>query len=234
MKAYKTMEIEAKYSLDSKSEFDFWTHFFDSGYALGDWVKDAKTDMSKRMRSYYYDTDDKALRGIHSSIRIRKENSSWVLTVKQDVTQDRAVSNRLEWEWIVAGDMIDAGSLKTFPDILRVFLEHKSESDESLGGIMTACRNKELQEHAEISFERRLCHCHKHEEAEIEWAIDRGYFVASDGDRRLFAEMEFELKKGNEADLASFIEGLKQVHHLVPETQSKLARCLSFVEAKEH
>lgn len=274
------MEIEAKFKLEDPAALQFWKYCFEHEQNFGGWVRSGKNEGVKRMRSFYFDTADEDLARQRAGLRLRQENETWILTLKQTLRQDQALSERHEWECFWSGEipedvLCQETSLKaaqsegllesvhhhlgsasaqdgaklepafhepqtkslsasgqrhlqlSFTEEVLCSMAEISKSDEALRQLCERVEGKELQLVAAVTFERQLTLLEK-DLAKVEWALDRGAFLNSRGEQRPFAEMEAEIKAGNEADLADLLEIFRQKYPLEAERRSKLERALAF------
>lgn len=226
------MEIEAKFKLEDPAALQFWKYCFEHEQNFGGWVRSGKNEGVKRMRSFYFDTADEDLARQRAGLRLRQENETWILTLKQTLRQDQALSERHEWECFWSGEIPEdvpsqGTSTMAFTEKVLLSLAETGKSDEALRQLCERVEGKELQLVAAVTFERRLTLLEK-DLARIEWALDRGAFLNSRGEQRPFAEMEAEIKAGDEADLADLLEIFRQKYPLEAERRSKLERALAF------
>lgn len=226
------MEIEAKFKLEDPSALQFWMHCIEHEQNFGGWVRHDRDDGIRRMRSFYFDTAEEDLAKQRAGLRLRQENETWILTLKQTLRQNQAVSERHEWECVwrgeLPGQILKYGtSPLAFTEKVLLSLAETGESDEALRQLCEQVEGKRLQIVAAVDFVRRLTLLEK-DQAKIEWALDRGAFLNSLGEQRPFAEMEAEIKAGDEADLADLLEIFRHKHPLEAERRSKLERALTF------
>lgn len=128
----------------------------------------------------YFDTPDEALRKAGLSLRVRRAGDGFVQTVKAQGNGGAGLFDRDEWEWPVAGAEPDLGRLWETP--ARAVINGQPVS-----------RTVEAEASRSIWMLR-------HEDSSIELVIDEGR-IAGNGAEQAIAEVEIELKQGDEAAL---------------------------------
>lgn len=185
-------EIELKYGLDDDIQFSDLLAGMRRTYP-GNWQEIS-------MRTYYYDTSDKALSSKHWTLRIRLENNVAVLTLK---TPGVGLS-RCEWE-------LPEGEI---PDDLPQLVD--------MGAPKELLNLKPLQILCGARFLRHCCTI-EIPGGKVELALDQGILLG--GTKELpFWELEAELKQGEPQALTAWCEELAKTWNLHEETRSKFVR----------
>lgn len=157
------------------------------------------------METTYYDTPDLKLSFHQWTLRRRLENGVSVCTFKKPLED----GSRGEWE--VTGDNIMQAVMELCQagatwELMRA----------TAGGLMPLCGAKFT----------RLAKTLELETCTVELALDQG--VLTGRNRELaFAEVEVELKSGDEAAAAAFAAALADEFGLPPEPLSKFARAMA-------
>lgn len=160
-----------------------------------------------RMETVYYDTLDAALSRRRWMLRRRYENGTSVCTLKTPLPD----GSRGEWE--------------TPCDNIRLAVKElcKLGAPEDLlpltaGGLTEACSARFTRLAKRLTLER----------CTVELALDEGALMG--GGRTLpFAEIEVELKSGEEAAATAFAEALARKFGLTPEPKSKAQRAMELL-----
>ena len=162
------------------------------------------------METTYYDTPDHALSARKWTLRRRLENGVSICTLKTPA----GGLQRHEWE--VECDSIEAA----IPELCK--LSGLSDLAElTICGIVPVCGAR---------FTRLACQLAL-EGAAAELALDEGILFA--GNRELpFAELEAELKSGDQDVLVRWAESLACRFELVPESKSKFRRALDLAQGE--
>ena len=157
------------------------------------------------METVYYDTFDLKLSMHHWTLRRRLENGKSVCTFKKPLDD----GSRAEWE--VACDSIMTGILQLCQSGAPYELMRATA-----GGLM------------EVGGARftRLAATLELDGCTAELALDRGVLTGG-GKTQSFAEVEVELKSGDEAAATAFAEALAAEFALTPEPKSKFARAMA-------
>lgn len=141
----------------------------------------------QRLQAQYFDTPDRALAAAGIALRLRREGTRWVQTLK--VVDGHAV-NRLEHNVALTGS---AGRAAT-PPALEPLRHHGSPAGERLAQVLAAAKEPVLSPLYRTDI-RRTARRVRSGGATIEIAFDEGTIVA--GERRLaVCEIEFELISG--------------------------------------
>ena len=165
-------------------------------------------DFSKiRMETVYYDTLDAALSRRRWMLRRRYENGISVCTLKTPLPD----GSRGEWE--ISCDDIRLAAMELCklgaPEDLLTLTE---------SGLTEACAARFTRLAKRLTLER----------CTVELALDEGALMG--GGRTLpFAEIEVELKSGEEAAATAFAESLARKFGLTPEPKSKAQRAMELL-----
>ena len=157
------------------------------------------------METSYYDTPDLKLAFHHWTLRRRMENGVSVCTFKKPLDD----GSRAEWE--VACGSIMQGVMALCQagapwELMRA----------TAGGLIEVCGARFIRLAAPLA----LPGC------TVELALDEG--VLTGANRELpFAEVEVELKEGDEAAAVAFAEALAKEFGLEPEPKSKFVRAMA-------
>ncbi len=183
-----------------------WKYRADSGIIAA--IRASFGDFSEiRMETVYYDTLDAALSRRRWMLRRRYENGTSVCTLKTPLPD----GSRGEWE--------------TPCDDIRLAIEElcKLGAPEDLltlteSGLTEACAARFTRLAKRLTLER----------CTVELALDEGALMG--GGRTLpFAEIEVELKSGEEAAATAFAETLARKFGLTPEPKSKAQRAMELL-----
>jgi triphosphatase len=149
---------------------------------------------ARSILSIYYDTRDQRLRRAGMALRLRREGSVWLQTLKCEPTGHAGLSARAEWETAVPGPAID---VRAFP------LDEVKRAT----GLDLAALARRLRRVFETRFTRRSAQVALHGRGAAELCVDRGAILAGRL-REPIREVELELKAGSSAALLDFAERL--------------------------
>lgn len=183
-----------------------WKYRADSGVIAA--IRASFGDFSEiRMETVYYDTLDAALSRRCWMLRRRYENGISVCTLKTPLPD----GSRGEWETpcddigLAAEELCKLGA----PEDLLPLTE---------SGLTEACAARFTRLAKRLTLER----------CTVELALDEGALMG--GGRALpFAEIEVELKSGEEAAATAFAETLARKFGLTPEPKSKAQRAMELL-----
>ncbi|WP_052002808.1 CYTH and CHAD domain-containing protein [Microvirga sp. BSC39] len=144
--------------------------------------------VTQDLHSTYFDTPDQGLRKAGISLRIRRNGSRRVQTIKAARSSSGVALARNEWEQEVKSDDPDYTLVKG--SVLKPVMELR----ESIQPIFS------------VTAERKLCNI-SYGTSIIEVAADRGKVEGKDGTRS-FEELELELKDGTPTDLFGLARAL--------------------------
>lgn len=161
------------------------------------------------MESVYYDTPRRELSARRWTLRRRRENERYVVTVKTPAP-GRA---RGEWE-------TEAESILAAVPVLCGMGAPEELKDLTAGGVAPRCGAVFTR----IAMDLRLP-----DGTLAELAADQGALLGG-GKEMPFAEVELELKKGSEAEVEEFCRKLCLRHDLSEERLSKFARAAALAE----
>lgn len=183
-----------------------WKYRADSGVIAA--IRASFGDFSEiRMETVYYDTLDAALSRRRWMLRRRYENGTSVCTLKTPLPD----GSRGEWE--------------TPCDDIRLAIKElcKLSAPEDLltlteSGLREACAARFTRLAKQIALEN----------CTVELALDEGALMGG-GKTLPFAEIEVELKSGEEAVATAFAETLARKFGLTPEPKSKAQRAMELL-----
>lgn len=154
------------------------------------------------METTYYDTQDLKLSFHHWTLRRRMENGQAVCTFKSPADD----GSRNEWE-VPCGNIMTA-----IPKLCRNGAPWELMRC-TAGGVYPFCGAKFT----------RLAKTLTLENATVELALDQGILTGA-GKELPFAEVEVELKSGDEQEAIAFTEALATRYALTPEPKAKVVR----------
>ena len=157
-----------------------------------------------RMETTYYDVPGGNLRQLRWTLRRRMENNVSVCTLKTTLPD----GSRGEWE-TECGDI-----LRAVPLLIELGAPRELE-DYTRQGVISTCGARFTRKAALLSAGA----------GEIELALDSGCLLGG-GQELPFAEVEVELKQGEDTDAITFAQALAARFGLTPEPKSKLRRAL--------
>ena len=159
------------------------------------------------METAYYDTRDFALRRRKWTLRRRYENGKSVCTLKTPLPD----GSRGEWETECGhiGDAVETLVRQGAPGALLTLTAQ---------GVTEVCAARFTRLAKQIALEN----------CTVELALDEGALMGG-GKTLPFAEMEVELKSGEEAAATAFAEALAQKFNLTPEPKSKAQRAMELL-----
>lgn len=162
-----------------------------------------------QMESVYYDTPGRTLSERRWTLRRRRENSRYVVTVKTPS------SGLGRGEWEVEGESV----MGALPELCE-----KGAPAELLeltaSGVLPCCG---------ASFQRKALDLRLPDGTRAELALDHG-FLTGGNRREPLLEVELELKSGSEEAVVRFCGDLARRHSLMPEGKSKFARAAALAE----
>ncbi len=169
--------------------------------------------VSRNFEALYFDTPSFALQQNGFAFRVRQEGELWVATVKSDRQASGGLSEREEWNEIVAG-----------PELSHMPFTgtHVGERLENIIG------REKLQLLFSTRFSRTIIQLKTAEGTEIEMAMDRGT-IWSGLQGSPISELELELKIGSVSDLLNLSAKIAGRWHLLPELKSKFVRGLELL-----
>lgn len=157
------------------------------------------------METTYYDTQDLKLAFHHWTLRRRMENGTSVCTFKRP----REDGSRGEWE--VEASSIMAGVMQLCQEgadweLMRI----------TAGGLVEVCGARFTRLAAALELPDGI----------VELALDEGVLLGR-GKELPFAEVEVELKAGNDEAAVAFAKALAEEFQLEPEPKSKFVRAMT-------
>lgn len=151
---------------------------------------------TRALRSIYYDTEDQALHDAGFSVRLRKEGSGWIQTVKTRGAMKNGLSAVGEYECEVPGKKL---RLKAIP------------KKSARRAIRSLTRGKALKPVYETAMTRMSSVVSNGNGTLAEVSVDEGRVIAGKRSAR-FGEAELELQKGNVAALYRMADDLLSAH----------------------
>jgi triphosphatase len=146
------------------------------------WLPSGLREAAPRaLQTTYYDTPKTKLRKRHTLLRVRKSGDEFLQSVKQDRVGNFA---RGEWEQTIDGPQPRRSAARGTP--IEHFMGKRRERDK-------------LVPLFQVDVERRSCNLLKGDSI-IEASLDQGH-VEANGNRLPVRELEFELKRGDPAQL---------------------------------
>lgn len=165
------------------------------------------------LRDQVLDTATRALTGQGFALRLRRDGTRLLVTLKQSAgAVDGAVHTREEWE--VEADPA-AIARNEWPAVIQ----------EHLGSILS---EESLQTLVSVSNQRRVWDVQRDGLPIAELALDEGIIQAG-GREQPFRELEIELKGGGPGDLSDLSARLAAHLPLTPEPESKFGRGLALL-----
>lgn len=167
------------------------------------------TVSKKNLENAYFDTSEYLLNKNKVALRIRKKindrgEAVFLQTFKTAGQSVNGLSQRGEWEWGLSENKLNLNELKqceAWPEIIET---------------------ADLVKVFETNFTRYQADITWHNSS-IELVLDWG-FIISNGNQERIHEIELELKSGNQDDLRSLAEELKEHLSLFPSDISKAER----------
>jgi len=180
--------------------------------AIGAYIKNlpgVKHSETIHLLANYFDTTDGRLSKARLSYRVRRENDTWMATIKGDGSSFGGLHSRME---------INVPVYSSKPD-LSVFQEYEIQKE-----ILQVVDDGILEPIVQTDFEREAV-VFEQNETVIEIALDQGSIIAA-SKKIPILEVELELKKGTSAELLSLGAQLVRQFPLLIESKSKLLRGL--------
>ncbi len=193
------------------------------------------------MHSLYFDTQSRELESLKATARVRLENQATVLTLKRGDLSCCGVFSRQEWSAGIPRDHLsgfqsikelDGQMIRRWFENEHWFADARENQPDALHELLDIIEDQVLTCTAEIRF-CRLAARIEINGTQLETALDRGHFIFGQH-KKAFSELEIELLDGESALLNEFRQILTERFGLLPETESKLARCLAFARSVEH
>lgn len=157
--------------------------------------------------SIYYDTGRMALRRAGILLRLRKQGSSWLQTIKRQEESDGGLTRRLEWQ----APYLNHFDFSHVDDAeLRDWLEQSK-----ISGRLAAM--------FETNIRRTVCQVNCGPATRILVKLDRGW-IASNGRRETISELELQLMEGSVESLYTLALELARRQALPPLLLSKADR----------
>ncbi len=181
-------------------------------------VKSATTGraVTRHMHSVYYDTPDLALKAQGMALRLRREGTRWVQTLKGAGRVEGGLHQREEREVQVPAPLLDHGALAAW----------------GVNGVLADPEQRmRLQPVFTCDFKRTVRHLALSDGTRFEVCTDRGAIAAGEGIDRI-SEIELELKAGSADRLIDFGLVLLEEVPLRLEPRSKAERGYALAEKR--
>ena len=206
------MEIEMKYTIDSKETADkIWD---DEDLLL---IAEENSREKVYMKAAYFDTEERILAKNDIAFRVRMEGSRVVATLKWNGESENGLHAREEINVPVGNE---ACFIMPDPSIFK-----ESESGEAMIALLAGKPLHNLLEtrflRSKMKVDTRTSIC--------EVAIDIGEIVTDFGSEPI-CELEIELFTGDEKSIREIGSRLADKYGLVPQNQSKYARGLRMLK----
>ncbi|MDQ0203470.1 CYTH domain-containing protein [Pectinatus haikarae] len=198
----KNEEIEVKLQINNSKDLRYLSHFISELYRPG-------PPKFFHMSACYYDTENAFLQKNHIVYRVRKENNTYIATIKGKNQSSDFLARRLEINRQVGSI---CPNLKIFDDIENIRDKINLIYDDQLIPIV---KNFFLRQQSTVFFNQ----------SKLEAAIDTGHIYGLSITEPI-QEIELELKYGRKEDVLSLAEILKTHFDLKPSMQSKFSRGL--------
>jgi triphosphatase len=181
-----------------------------------------------QMRSRYFDSEGLTLTHLKTSLRVRQEGDMQVATIKMGDQSRDGLHQRMEWSVRLApGEWPEERQASLDAGWFEKNAVSDGDPDDLLHDILLQVEGQSLQEICQARFVRTAFDV-GYGDTLMELAIDDGLLCAGDLTAPI-NEMELELKEGDVRDLVALGQELQARFELVPETQSKYARCLELL-----
>ena len=172
--------------------------------------------VTRRMRSIYYDTPDQALRARGMGLRLRREGSRWIQSLKRAGTIEGGLHRREEHETPVPAQLLD------YPALAQHGLAELTAS---------AAERDRLQPVFTCEFTRTARRLALAPASQIELTLDRGTILAGEAAEPV-SEIELELKAGDAQPLLDFAQRLIEHLPLRLEPRSKAERGYDLIDRR--
>lgn len=159
-----------------------------------------------RMKTTYFDTDDRRFSSHHFTLRRRLEGGRSVICLKTPVAEAHA---RGEWE--VEGEAVDERAIER---LLRLGAPRELSAFYASGALRSICGAEFLRRHVMLEFS---------DGSRAELACDCG-FLHGQTESLPLCEVELELYRGEVAEMIALVSRLCDRYGLKEEAKSKFAR----------
>ena len=205
------MEIEMKYAIENK---DVAEAIWDDEYLNG--IGDPASREAVYMKSAYFDTEEGILLKNDVAFRVRMEGNRIVASLKWNGSSSGGLHKREEVNVPIDDP---ACFLEPSPEIFR-------ESDQGIA-MLELIGKERLHSILEMNFIRRRFRV-DYGKSIMELAIDTGEILTNEGELPI-CELEIELFSGEQEDVVTLGDILKEKYNLLPLDASKYARGLNLV-----
>ncbi|MFN0300612.1 MAG: CHAD domain-containing protein [Burkholderiales bacterium] len=159
------------------------------------------------LHTTYFDTPDRTLQRARIALRLRRDGSRWIQTLKTGGSSTGALHSRNEFEWVVAGATLDLDPIRAL----------------DLKSALRKCDWSAIRPVFSTRFGRIAFNVEPSPDTLIEAAIDTGTIRAGRRSQRI-CEIELELKSGEEGALFSLAERMVDAFSLRLGYSSKAER----------
>jgi inorganic triphosphatase YgiF len=172
--------------------------------------------VTRQMHSVYYDTPDRALKAQGIALRLRREGTRWVQTLKGAGRVEGGLHQREEREIQVPAPLLDYPTLAAW----------------GIGGVLDDPEQRtRLEPVFTCDFKRTIRRLALDESTRIELCADSGTIAAGEAIEPI-SEIELELKAGSPARLIDFALALLEAIALRIEPRSKAERGYTLAERR--
>ncbi len=203
------MEIEAKFIIPDPQTLER----LKQAERLADLALVAEQTL--HVRDTYLDTRDRRLLAAGYAVRLRKQDDTFLVTIKSIESAEGAIHRREEYEIRVPANQPPT--------------EWETSTARTL--LLSIAGTEPLAPLFHLDQTRTICRVRCGEREVGELSLDQVQ-IAVDGKRDAFLELEMELKgQGTEEDLAKIATALEQEWTLTPEPRSKFERALALLDS---
>lgn len=209
------MEIEAKYALADSREMDI---------ILKDSFWQKYTLDSPQIEAYearYLDTADGDVAALWASVRLRREGSEAVVTIKWPMPQATALMEAVK----IRGEYNLELSQADFSAWKEELLKQDDFYAEVPAELIKIIQDKPLIPRYRADFDRYHAKLH-YRSSLFEFSMDQGFLLVEQASERV-SEMELELLEGQESDLYAFCQELEENFEIYALIESKFSRLLA-------
>lgn len=162
------------------------------------------------LHAQYFDTADFSLAKNHTALRLRKEDQTWIQTLK---AAGKDALQRYELE-------VNRGVSETAPSLTFKPYNKDKQAKILLGQLIEdkTALNMQFETVVQRKFKQL-----QHEGSEIELCLDFGH-VGNEQQQEPISEIEFELKSGSTTDLIEFTQQWVQKYNIWLDVRSKAER----------
>ncbi|NLJ70981.1 MAG: CYTH domain-containing protein [Clostridiaceae bacterium] len=194
-------------------------------------------NMSYAMRSSYFDTADQLLRQRRGSLRIRRSNERFYLTLKlpshNNALYNTGVFERQEWEFELNDedrhwDMKTGINPTWFLNRILAETDYKESADPDLVQILRVIEGRSLYEVCLADY-TRTSYPYSYRSSRFELCFDEGYLGTAEYVKQ-FSEIELELLTGNREDLFYLKNDFLAKLPVISATKSKYDQAIEIAD----